>query len=48
MNIFLILFLLALQLTKEKKMSLLECLYGEYIENCKIKNAIVDRKKGKK
>ena len=28
-------------------MSSLECLYGEHIENCKIKNAIVDRKKEK-
>ena len=47
MNIFLILLLLALQLTKVKKVPSLECLYGKYIENCKIKNVIIDRKKGK-
>ena len=29
-------------------MSSLECLYGEYIKNCKIENVIIDRKKGKK
>ena len=45
MNIFLILLLLALQLTKEKKKSSLECFYGKCIEKCKIKNAIIDKKK---
>ena len=48
MNIFLNLLLLALQLTKEKKMSSLEFFYGKYIEKCKIKNAIIDKKKEKK
>ena len=28
-------------------MSSLEFLYGEYIKNCKIKNVIIDEKKGK-
>ena len=28
-------------------MSSLECFYGKYIEKCKIKNAIIDKKKKK-